>query len=268
MRLIRAAAALAALLIAAPGGAELMIAPTRVVLAPAQRSAELVLVNKGAETAAFRISVENRRMRRDGGLEAAETARADELFAADKIRFSPRQLILEPGARQTIRIAADVPAGLAPGEYRAHLRLMSAPTGSAGAAPADDAGDGRSLSIQLIAIRSLTIPVLLRVGTLDAQVTVADAAFSGAADNLLVVRMTRQGGRSSYGDLRLTVDGETEPAYFVRGVAIYTPNTEREVLLPLPAAVRTRLAGRAVRIEYVSTDPAAPGVIATATTRL
>jgi hypothetical protein len=267
MRPIRAAAAAAALILAAPSGAELMIAPTRVVLAPAQRSAELVLVNKGADTAAFRISVENRRMRRDGGLEAAETPRADELFAADKIRFSPRQLILEPGARQTIRIAADVPPGLAPGEYRTHLRLMSAPTGSA-PSTGDAAADPRSLSIQLIAIRSLTIPVLLRVGTLDAEVSVADAAFAADTENLLVVRMTRQGARSSYGDLRLTVEGEAEPAYFVRGVAIYTPNTERDVLLPLPAAVRTRLAGRAVRIEYVSTDPAAPGVIAAATARL
>lgn len=268
MRFLRhAALAAAALLCAVPATAELMIAPTRVVLGPGQRSAELVLVNKGTETAAFRIGVENRRMRRDGSLEAAEVAQPGELFAADKLRFSPRQLILEPGARQTIRVTADIPAELSAGEYRAHLRLMSAPTNAGSgqaAAPADD----RSLSIQLIAIRSLTIPVLVRVGTLDAQVTVSGAAFSRETDNLLVVRMARTGSRSAYGDLRLTVEGERTPAWFVRGVAIYAPNSEREVLLPLPKDVKARLAGKSVRIDYVSTDPAAPGVVAALTARL
>lgn len=265
--LLKTALAAAAIpCVAAPAGAELMIAPTRILLGPTQRSAELVLVNKGAETAAFRIGVENRRMRRDGALEAAETAAPGELFAADRLRFSPRQLILEPGARQTIRVSADLPPELAPGEYRAHLRLMSAPAGAGATPPA--ASDDRSLSIQLIAIRSLTIPVLVRVGTLDAQVRVDAAAFQQEGEKLLVVRMTRSGTRSTYGDIRLTVEGERAPAWFVRGVAIYTPNTDRDVLLPLPAEVRAKLAGKAVRIDYVSTDPAAPGVIAGLTVRL
>lgn len=265
--LLKTALAAALLPWAPPAGAELMIAPTRIVLGPNQRSAELVLVNKGTETAAFRLGLENRRMRRDGALEAAESALPGELFAADKLRFSPRQLILEPGARQTIRVTANAPADLAPGEYRAHLRLMSAPTGAGGAG--NEAGDDdRSLSIQLIAIRSLTIPVLLRVGALDAEVRVEGAAFSAGTENLLVVRMARAGTRSTYGDIRLTVAGESAPAYFVRGVAIYAPNGERDVLLPLPAEVRAKLAGKSVRIDYVSTDPAAPGTIAGATVQL
>lgn len=266
--LFRAALPAAALLCAAmPASAELMIAPTRVVLGPGQRSAELILVNKGTETAAFRVGVENRRMRRDGSLEAAEAAQPGELFAADKLRFSPRQLILEPGARQTVRVTADIAPGLPAGEYRAHLRLMSAPT-NAGATQVESQADDRSLSIQLIAIRSLTIPVLVRVGSLDAQVSVNGAGFGGGAENLLVVRMSRTGTRSAYGDIRLTIEGERAPVWFVRGVAIYTPNSERDVLLPLPKEVRAKLAGKSVRIDYVSTDPAAPGVIAATTARL
>jgi hypothetical protein len=247
-----------------PASAELMIAPTRVVLAGAERSTELILVNKGDEQTAYRIDVENRRMRRDGALETATDTRPGELFAADMIRFSPRRVILEPGARQSLRVSVTPPAGLAPGEYRSHLRLMSAPTnaGTATAAPTEDANDG-SLSIQLIAVRSITIPVIVRIGTLDATATVDNAALTRQGDNMLVVKLTRGGTRSTYGDLRLTIAGETNPVYSVRGVAIYTPNTDRDVMLPLPADIKAKLTGRDVRIDYVSSDPKAPGLIAT-----
>jgi hypothetical protein len=76
--------------------------------------------------------------------------------------------------------------------------------------------------------------------------------------------MARTGTRSTYGDILLTPEGAKTPAYTVRGVAIYTPNLKREVILPLPADVRKALAGKSVRIAYVSTDPAAPGVVADA----
>jgi hypothetical protein len=257
-------ATLAAPSLSTPANAELMIAPTRVVLAGAERSTELILVNKGAEQTAYRIDVENRRMRRDGALETATDTRPGELFAADMIRFSPRRVILEPGARQSLRVSVTPPAGLAPGEYRSHLRLMSAPTnaGTATAAPAEDANDG-ALSIQLIAVRSITIPVIVRIGTLDATATVDNAALTRQGDNMLVVKLTRGGTRSTYGDLRLTIAGETNPVYSVRGVAIYTPNTDRDVMLPLPADIKAKLTGRDVRIDYVSSDPKAPGLIAT-----
>jgi P pilus assembly chaperone PapD len=257
-------ATLAAPLLPTPASAELMIAPTRVVLAGAERSTELILVNKGAEQTAYRIDVENRRMRRDGALETATDTRPGELFAADMIRFSPRRVILEPGARQSLRVSVTPPAGLAPGEYRSHLRLMSAPTnaGTASAAPAEDANDG-ALSIQLIAVRSITIPVIVRIGALDATATVDNAALTRQGDNMLVVKLTRGGTRSTYGDLRLTIAGEANPVYSVRGVAIYTPNTDRDVMLPLPAGIKAKLAGRDVRIDYVSSDPKAPGLIAT-----
>lgn len=249
-------------LLPTPASAELMIAPTRVVLAGAERSTELILVNKGAEQTAYRIDVENRRMRRDGALETATDTRPGELFAADMIRFSPRRVILEPGARQSLRVSVTPPAGLAPGEYRSHLRLMSAPTAAGTAtAPAQDANDG-ALSIQLIAVRSITIPVIVRVGTLAATATVDNAALTRQGDNMLVVKLTRGGTQSTYGDLRLTIAGETNPVYSVRGVAIYTPNTDRDVMLPLPADIKAKLAGRDVRIDYVSSDPKAPGLIA------
>jgi hypothetical protein len=263
-------AALALSVSPVPAAAELMIAPTRIVMGPGERSTELTLVNKGNEQTAFRLAVENRRMRRDGALEAAETPRTGELFAADMIHFAPRRVILEPGARQTIRVSVDTPAGLAPGEYRSHLRLMSAPTGAAqpNATPGSAEADDKSLSIELVAVRSLTIPVIIRVGTLDATATIDGATLARAPEDMLVVKMARTGTRSTYGDLRLTLDGQSQPVYVVRGIAIYTPNSDRDVLLPLPADVRQKIAGHALRIDYVSTDAKSPGLIASRNLKL
>lgn len=252
-------AALAAALAApVPAAAELLVAPTRVVLTPETRSAELVLVNKGAETAAFRIAIENRRMNTDGSLEDAPTAQEGELFADDKLRYSPRQLALEPGARQVVRIMATAPAGLAPGEYRSHLRLMSAPVSAGAATVAGEGPADNSLSIELVAIRSITIPVILRVGALEASVTMDSAAIADTAPDQLVVRLTRSGTRSTYGDVSFTPEGAKEPVWVVRGVAIYVPNTARDVIIPLPPEVRRALAGKKVRIDYTSTDAADP----------
>ncbi|MEE4154819.1 MAG: molecular chaperone [Erythrobacter sp.] len=237
--------------------AELLVAPTRVTLDERSRTAELVLVNRGEGPAAFRLSLENRRMREDGSLETVEEPLEGELFALDMLRFSPRQLLLEPGARQVVRIMAKSPAGLAPGEYRSHLRLMSAPASAARPAAEENAGD-TSLSIELIAIRSITVPVILRVGKLEATASVDAAALSEAEPDQLAIKLTRSGTRSTYGDITITPEGAAEPVWTVRGVAIYTPNTSREAVLPLSPEVRAQLAGRKVRIAYVSSDDAVP----------
>ncbi len=250
------AALIAAIATPLPAAAELLVAPTRVVLSPNNRSSELVLVNKGSETAAFRISIENRRMREDGSLEDAPNAEAGELFADDKLRYSPRQLVLEPGARQVVRIMTTSPGDLAPGEYRSHLRLMSAPVSAGTTQVAGQAPTDNSLSIELVAIRSITIPVILRVGKLEASVTMDDAAIAKDAPDQLVLRLTRSGTRSTYGDVSFTPEGAKEPVWVVRGVAIYTPNTARDVVIPLPPEVRKALAGKQVRIDYISTDAA------------
>lgn len=257
-------ALLAGFIPALPVSAEVMIAPTRVVLEEDARSAELVLVNKGDEEAAFRVSIENRRMNIDGSLETAEAAKDGELFASDFIRFTPRRVVLEPGARQTIRVSAQT-AGLAPGEYRSHLRIMSAPM-SAGRTLESAAGSSDDgISIQLVAVRSLTIPVIVRVGALEASVEIQEMELNpseNADETFFVARLTREGSKSVYGDVHLYVEGQSEPVYMARGVAIYTPNTHRDITLALPDAVTQQIAGRKVRIAYISSDPQSPEVMA------
>ncbi|MDJ0920964.1 MAG: hypothetical protein QNI84_07535 [Henriciella sp.] len=251
--------------------AEVLIAPTRVELDRSERSTELVVVNKGDEEAAFRVSIENRRMLLDGSMEEVTTAEADELFAKDFIRFSPRRILLEPGERQTIRVSAMLNPDLEPGEYRSHLRLMAAPLSAGRTLESLSDTESDTLSIQLIAIRSITIPVIFRMGDLSAEVEIEHTELrpsSNEGETVLVARLNRSGNRSTYGDIKIFVDDKREPVYFARGIALYTPNTERDVMLPLPDEIRQSLTGKDIRIDYVSSDPSAPGTIASLTTRL
>ncbi len=273
LRSLTALAVLAAAqtVIPTPASAELLIAPTRIVLDPTERSTELVVVNKGNEEAAFRISLENRRMNLDGSMDEVTEAIEGEMFAKDFIRFSPRRIVLEAGERQTVRVSARLDADMEPGEYRSHLRLQGAPLSAGRTLQSATATEGGDLSIQLIAIRSITIPVIMRVGQLDAEVQIesVEVRDTDAEDEtLLVARLSRTGSRSTYGDIKIFTADQVEPVYFARGIALYTPNKERDLVLPIPTELTKALSGKDVRIEYVSSDPQAPGVIADLTTRL
>lgn len=245
--------------------AEILVAPTRVVLEKGERSTELVLVNKGAETAAYRISVDNRRMRLDGSMEDALDTLPGEFFAKEFVRFTPRRVILEPGGKQTVRISAQT-AGLEPGEYRSHLRLQSAPVSAGRTLESVSSGTGADgISIQLIAIRSITIPIIARIGSLNATVEVESAILDTSqteGESLLTVRLARSGTQSTYGDIHIYIDKVRDPVYVARGIAIYTPNAQRDVKLAIPDAVRGALKGQTVRIAYVSSNPQNPEVFA------
>lgn len=252
--------------------ADILISPTRVVLERGERSAELIFLNGGDEESAFRVSIENRRMLEDGSMELAKDVLPGELFAKDMLRYSPRRVVLAPDEQQTIRISTRVPADLAPGEYRSHLRIMAAPT-SAGNTLKSIAGDDNSnaLSITLVAIQSVTIPVIVRVGELDATVEIDELSIEQGeteTETYLVASMSREGTKSTYGDIQLFVEGEADPVYFARGIAVYVPNDDRDVILPLPEEIKQRISGQTVRVVYASSDPENPGVFAEYQTRL
>ena len=102
------------------GVGDLLVAPTRIVL-NGSRGTEIVLSNIGDDVATYRVSVELRRMKSDGTLDDVADANDREKTAQNMILYAPRRVTIAPNQPQTIRIAARAPAGLADGEYRAHL---------------------------------------------------------------------------------------------------------------------------------------------------
>ena len=154
------------------GVGDLLVAPTRIVL-DGRKGAEIILNNIGDEPATYRISVEFRRMTEDGELETSPSRPRRTRPPADMIVYAPRQVTLAPHEPQAIRIAARPPQGLPDGEYRVHMLFRAIPP----ATPVVQAA-GRSsrkgLQFQLTPVYGVTIPVIVRLGNLQATAGIAN----------------------------------------------------------------------------------------------
>jgi len=240
------------------------VAPPRVVFEGRTRTAEITLVNTGTRAATYRVSFVQLRMDEDGVTKEIDKAEGGELFADDLVRFSPRQVTLEPKAAQTVRLQVRKPADLPPGEYRSHLLFRAPPaiaTPSADAVGSAPAPAAEGMSIQLIPIYGISIPIIVRHGETSAAVTLSDLALvppGGAEANpLLRLRMSRTGSQSVYGNLTISFTpqgGKSRIVGQANGVAVWAPYGARKVGVPLRPPAGTDLAGGTMRVTYSRAD--------------
>lgn len=217
----------------APALGDLLVSPTRVVFDGRKRSEEITLVNTGTTTATYRISFVRMAMGEGGEFKELPKTETGEIFADELVRYSPRQVVLEPRVAQSIRLQVRKPADLPAGEYRSHLLFRAVPAAApAEAAPKPEPAEG--FAIQLTPIYGLSIPVIVRHGETSAQAGLKDLVL---AEDALLFQLTRTGNQSIYGNLTATFHPRTgAPVVLARanGVAVYLPNPLRKVRLPLP----------------------------------
>ena len=243
--------------LAPPAVADLMVYPTRIVFEKNQRAAQLELINSGQESATYRISIVNRRMSEIGEFSPADTPLAGESFAADLLRYSPRQVVLAPGLGQTIRISLRKPADLPEGEYRSHLQFDRVPE-AGGATSIDTAGTKPGeVGVQLKALVGVSIPLIVRHGETTAGLALTGLQLikssSAGQPPLLAAVLNRSGNRSVYGDLGATFTprgGAAQEVGKAGGVAVYTPNPLRRVKLELQPPPGLALAGGTLRLSF------------------
>jgi P pilus assembly chaperone PapD len=243
-------------IVCAQGPGDLLIAPTRVVLDGRVRTAEIVLVNIGAATATYRISLVRQRMTEDGRFEEVGEPLEGEQFADDLVRFTPRQAVLEPRVAQTVRLQLRKPADLAAGEYRSHLLFRAIPP--VAEATAEEAPTEGTLGIKLIPVYGISIPVIVRNGETWAKVTISDLELKPGTEDApnptLSLVLNRTGNRSTYGDITVTTRfaGQSKDTVLARvaGLAVYAPNPLRRLALALQVPDDANLSGARVQVEY------------------
>lgn len=219
------------------GAGNLLVAPTRLVFEGTTRSAAVTLRNTGSRPALYRIELEHARMDEEGRVTRVTEPAPEERPADSLLRHSPRQVLLQPGETQTVRVMVRKPADLAEGEYRSHLAFRAVPSGEPPvAAPAS------GWSVTLTPIYGVSIPMIVRHGRLDSSVEVADARIvTDAAGRPAAVKVSlrREGSASSYGNIEIlarAARGETVTLGRAKGVAVWTPNELRSITVPLEAA--------------------------------
>ena len=257
----RTALATLALALAAPLAlADMSLYPTRIVLEKNQRAAQVELMNNGTAPETYRINLVNRRMGEMGEFIALEAPGPGDQFADPLLRYSPKQVTVQPGSSQTVRILVRKPADLAPGEYRSHLQFdrVADAAGASSVEQASTPGD-KGIGVVITALVGASIPVIVRQGDTQASATLSDltllpaAGGAGDASPALSFVINRSGNRSLYGDLtvRFTPKGG-QPVELAKAgaLAVYVPNALRRARMALQVPTGTTLAGGTLNLSY------------------
>lgn len=238
---------------AAPANAgvgDLLVAPTRIVL-DGRRGTEIVLNNVGDEPATYRISVEFRRMTPEGNLVDVTDPTPQEKAAADMIVYAPRRVTLAPHEPQSIRIAARPPQGLPDGEYRVHLLFRAVPPATPIAA--NNGEPVKGLHLELIPIYGVTIPVIVRLGNLQATAGISNVELEKKdGKEEIGLDLNRSGSRSTFGEVLVLKPGVKDPIAIQKAVAVYTELGSRHVSIPVDENYKGDLSGP-VTVQYIET---------------
>ena len=219
--------------------ADLLVAPTRLVLG-ANEGSEVLLSNKGAETATYRSSIVLKRMRPDGQTDDIREPTPEQQQLIEMVSFAPRKVTLAPGQTQTVRVAARLPAAWPTGDYRVHMLFRAVPSEGT----AINAGTGDGVSIALIPVYGVTIPIVVRKGELDAQVSIKNPRVTRVEGKPIVsLDLARTGNRSVYGAIRLFKPGVAGAIAEVRGIAVYNELAQRTLTFAVPDENAGKLTG-------------------------
>jgi hypothetical protein len=214
----------------------LLITPRRIVFDGQKKSQELNLANTGKDTAKYVISFVQIRMKADGGFETITQPDSGQNFADKFLRFFPRMVTLGPNEAQVIKIQLTKTADLQPGEYRSHIYFRAVtdekPLGE------EAPKDSTTIAVKLTAIFGITIPVIIRVGTSNTQVSLSDLSMDSSVDSIPIMKfvINRIGNMSVYGDITanyVAPNGKITPVGNIKGIAVYTPNLMRSVRIEL-----------------------------------
>jgi hypothetical protein len=256
-----AAAVLPAAAVAAPASAQdVNLTPKRVVFADgAHSSAEVIVFNRGASTATFKIDLVERAMRPDGAM--VETGQPGPASAAPFVRLSPRRVTLAPGETQVVRMQVRRPEGLAHGEYRTHLTVSRVPQ------PGDAAqvltGSAKGVSVQLRPVYGMSIPIVVRQGQVSAEAGIEDVKpVQERGVPAVAFVLARRGTASVYGDLEVAlIEGDkARPIAMAKGVGVYPEIESRRVVLSLAKGAPVLKPGARLRVTYTD-DDVRPGAV-------
>ncbi|OFZ18934.1 MAG: hypothetical protein A2X94_13365 [Bdellovibrionales bacterium GWB1_55_8] len=240
-----------------PCSANLQVFPTRVVLTDQKKNGSLSMRHIGPKMERYRISAVFYQMKPDGSMSLLKDGRSEPTSLVQHLRFSPREVVLQPGTEQVLRLMLHPRKRLPDGDYRAHIYFEPADSAEQeGTAPS--AANG---AMQLRAKIAVAIPVILR----------GNATAKPAIENLQLVRkpkaapeftanLVRIGSGFLFGDLHLfftPAGGAEESVGTILGLSSYIDS--RTIRFPVSADA-DKLRNGKFRVEFRSPTAEGGGV--------
>ena len=159
--------------------ADIMLLPIRTVFKDRDRTKTLTVVNTADRAATFKLSFYHQKQIPSGGYEKQEGPINPDYDLSKMIVFSPRQVDLPPGEKQSIRFSLRRPANFPDGEYRVHLKLQRLGNSGPELQPVNKKGPSGKVTINV----GFSVPVIVRQGVNDAKATIVEPTFTrGSAD--------------------------------------------------------------------------------------
>ena len=204
--------------------ANLMIAPQRIVLEERERSASVNLINTSNKRTTYRLHWVQKKQQLNGQYIDLPSNSNEVPNASSRLRFSPRQVTLAPGEKQTVRIAVRRHKNLEHGEYRSHLLFQALPNED------DDATSSKGAKIKINLLLGFAIPVIVRQGKLNGIAKVSNIEITktiqqGKTFYGGLITLNRSGPHTTYGSLKVFwkpgLGSRYEQVAILNNVALY-----------------------------------------------
>lgn len=235
---------------------DLLITPTRVVFEGSKQKETLNLVNTGKDTATYSISFVQYNMKEDGSFTIIEKPDSGQWFADPYLRVFPRRVTLSPGEPQVIMLQCRRKPDMVAGEYRSHLYFRAEKnTKPLGMRNTDI--DTTLLSVQLIPVYGLSIPVIIRTGAPNMQISLSNLKLETRQNDLQILAITinRTGNMSVYGDIiaeYIPAKGKSYEIGAIKGVGVYTNINRRNIYMKLGIDPGKPLENGKLKVQYIS----------------
>lgn len=242
--------------------ADMLVSPVRLLLQQPGETANFILRNPSNGSRTYRLEWIEQTQTRDGvGERIADGTPVPHPPASPHLRFTPRQVTVEPNTSQTVRINFRPEGNLAPGEYRSHLLFRVVPEVSEPVSRSEIGNADDKVRLQLDMQMSIAVPVVVRYQMdtpPEVQITqVTPIPATGNEQNArLAVTLKHKGNTSSFG--RVTVDLQTsmttpvERIGLQESISIFPDVGERHLVLLLRD--RSFPSGALIRVAYEGTD--------------
>ena len=243
---------------------DLLVTPRRIVFEGSKQREEITLANTGQDTAYYSISFLQYHMTDDGSFEEITEPKPGQQFAEPFLRFFPRSIQLAPGESQVVRMQLRRLPNMTDGEYRSHLYFRAVPEEKP-LGEEDVLADSTAIGIRLTPIFGISIPVIVRVGSVSSKVVISDLALQKEENQppALKIVLNREGNQSVYGDLSVDytgTDGKQINVGLVKGIAVYTPNVFRRFTMPLNIPEGVELNKGKLLVRFNSSSEAKPEI--------
>lgn len=220
----------------------LAIAPLRLILSDAKTSDLLTLTNRSEKTRTYKVVLTDQVMNEKGVIVQADSF---PYSAKRMLRFMPRQVTLEPGQRQNIRVMAVTPEGLADGDYHTHMIFEEQKPEME-----TEVSQTTELKVAMESVYSVGVPVIVQHGKLSSALKLKNATASEVNGQTVVnIALERTGNAEASGLIRVIDKASQANLASPRMMHAYHEVDNLTVTMQLNAAVA---AGKPITVQLVN----------------